>query len=442
MNTELEKLNTISLCVIAGREEKTITRMLDSFLGTFDELVLVIATGSKPADDTEMLAREWCDRNLVAFQSTTYRNKAHAENWPHVDDFAAARNLSFSSAQSRWLLWSDCDDVFTGEAEALREVLENDEATDIHHFGYDVANAGKLVKRERLIRASTINDGAAWYGAIHENLRACSTHKQAAHAEAWWRHEPMDEKRSSSNRNLRILSHALNDAPAYSFYVHQDHFLNRNRAKAQKWGDVFLAMPVTDASLRYQTHLNLSAIATTHSEASQHALAAYWDFPFREALAALVNCAFQEHDAKKALYFAKLLIDTPVPSEPVWCHEPRWYGWHGQDLYNRARRLAGECVTEYAGETIVLIHETDESDVSFVQDRDLWMTSATQPSNVFHLFSVPDDQFESKWFASFAREKRSKIADWVGSRWYYVKKIKPGDVPTIGWDEQFENEKL
>jgi hypothetical protein len=442
VNTELEKLNTISLCVIAGREEKTITRMLDSFVGTFDELVLVIATGSKPDDNTETLARAWCDRNLVAFESTTYNNAAHAEDWPHVDDFAAARNLAFALAGSRWLLWADCDDVFTGDAEALREFLENDDATDIHHFGYDVSNAGKLVKRERLIRASTLRDGAAWYGAIHENFRACSTHKQTKHDETWWLHEPIAEKRPSSDRNLRILSHTLNDAPTYAFYVHQDHFLNRDREKAQKWGDVFLSFPVSDASLRYQAHLNLSAIATRHSEASRHALAAYWLFPHREAIAALVNCAFQENEAEKALHFAKLLIATPEPTKPLWCHEPRWYGWHGWDLYSRALRLAGVHDQRYGGESILLLHETDESDARFVQDRDLWMTSAKNPHGVFHLFSVPDDQIDSKWFKSFAREKRSEIDYYVGDHWDDVKKIEPGDVPTIGWDEQFENEKL
>lgn len=442
MDIELEKLNNISLCVIAGREEKTITRMLDSFVGTFDELVIVIATGSKPADETETLARAWCDRNLVAFESTTYNNAAHAENWPHVDDFAAARNLAFALAQSRWLLWGDCDDVFTGDAEELREVLENDEMTDIHHFGYDVANAGKLVKRERLIRASTLRDGAAWYGAIHENFRACSTHRQTTHAEAWWRHEPIEEKRPSSDRNLRILSHTLNDAPTYAFYVHQDHFLSRDREKAQKWGDIFLSFPVSDASLRYQAHLNLSAIATRHSEASRHALAAYWLFPHREALAALVNCAFQENEAEKALRFANLLIATPEPTKPLWCHEPRWYGWHGDDLYSRAMRLAGVLDEQYGEQSILLLHETDESDARFVQERDLWMTSAKDPHEVFHLFLVPDDQIESKWFKSFAREKRSTIDSYVGDNWDDVKKIKPGDVPTLGWDEQFENAKL
>ena len=437
-----ESEETISFCVIAGLEEATIVRMLDSFRGCFDELCLVIAQGSKAEDQTLTLAQEWSKRNNVECQCSVYHNAIEAESWPHVDDFAAARNKAFNMASSDWILWADCDDVFVGKSSQIRSIAVEEADADVHHFGYDVANAGKLVSRERLIRRSTITAGASWHGAIHENFRARSNHTHKKHNLTLWRHAPIEDRPPSSDRNLRILSKELNDAPAYSFYVHQDFYLRGEHTKAKKWAEVFLAMPVSDASLRYQAHLNLSAMATEHRLAAQHALAAYWDFPFREALAALVNCAFQEHNATKALYFAKLLIDTPIPAEPVWCHEPRWYGWHGQDLYNRARRLAGECVTEYAGETIVLIHETDESDVSFVQDRDLWMTSATQPSAVFHLFSVPDDQFDSKWFASFAREKRSKISDWVGSRWDDVKKIKPGDVPTIGWDEQFENEKL
>jgi hypothetical protein len=282
-----------------------------------------------------------------------------------------------------------------------------------------------------------MNDGAAWYGAIHENFRACSTHRQTIHAEAWWRHEPMDEKRSSSDRNLRILSHALNDAPAYSFYVHQDHFLNRDRAKAQKWGDVFLSMPVSDASLRYQTHLNLSAIATTHSEASRHALAAYWLFPHREALAALVNCAFQEHEPEKALRFANLLAETPEPMEPLWCHEPRWYGWHGKDLLERAQRLSGKLpANEIETKRIVLIHKSDRNDPAFVQDRDLWMTSAKHPEDVQHVFVVPDADMDHKWFRSFARVDRSQLVDLLSrlEDSTTAKHIKPGETPTLHWD--------
>ena len=414
--------------------------MLDSFAGCFDELCLVIARGSQPADRTMTRAREWCERNKIQCRLDSYQNRIEAEEWSHVDDFAAARNRAFGLASCDWILWADCDDVFTGESSQLRSIAGAAGNVDIHHFGYDVANAGKLVSRERLIRRSTISAGARWHGAIHENFRARSNHKHKKHDLTWWRHEPIEEREPSSDRNLRILSNELNDAPAYSFYVHQDFYLRGDHAKAEKWATVFLAMPVSDASLRYQTHLNMSAMAKEHRLAAQHALAAYWIFPLREALAALVNCAFQAHDGAKALHFARRLIDTPKPAEPIWCHEPRWYGWHGRDLFNRARRLAGVRNKHYEGESIILLHETDESDLKFVQDRDLWMTSAKNPNGVFHIFLIPDDQLESKWFASFARVRRSRVNGWVKDRWDIVKQIKPGDVPTLGWDEQFKKE--
>jgi hypothetical protein len=198
-------------------------------------------------------------------------------------------------------------------------------------------------------------------------------------------------------------------------------------------------MPVSDASLRYQTHLNLSAIATTHSEASRHALAAYWLFPYREALAALVNCAFQQHEPEKALRFANLLVQTPEPMEPLWCHEPRWYGWHGQDLYHRAQRLAGEVNATYSGQRIVLLHETNKDDARFVQQRDQWMSTAGDPEGVFHLFSVPDDQMHNKWFASFATCAAGDVVDFMADlpdATVKIKTIKPGDVPTPHWDTE------
>lgn len=428
----------ISLCVIAGNEAAAIVRMLESFAPCFDELCLVIATGATPSDVTSKIAVEWCKARGVSAHCTHYFNRREGETYPHVDDFAAARNLSFQIATGDWLIWADCDDVFVGDAEALRNIAADTGTEAVHHFPYDVANAGKWVSRERMFHVSLLEEGARWHGAIHENFRVPSTAQHKVHGAPVWRHEPQPGKPSSGDRNLRILSAQLADAPANAFYVHQDYHLRGERAKSIKWGNVFLSFPVSDRSLRYQTHLNLSATADTHAEAARHALAAYWLYPYREALAALVNCAFQEDDATKALHFANMLINTPRPKDPLWCHEPRWYGWHGRDLLNRAERMAGPLRPLPAlGYRCVLIHHTSKGDAHAVQARDAWMSTASDPHGVLHAFALPDADVNDRWFRSFVRCAESDVPRYralASEQFARVREITSADVPVAGWD--------
>ena len=85
---------TISLCMIVKNEQDTLPRCLDSVQGLIDEIVIV-DTGS--TDRTVEIAKTYTDR---------------VETFPWCDDFAAARNFSFSLARKEYCLWLDADDVF------------------------------------------------------------------------------------------------------------------------------------------------------------------------------------------------------------------------------------------------------------------------------------------------------------------------------------------
>ena len=112
----------ISLCVIAGNEEHHIERMLNSFAPAFDELSLVRAIGSRKADRTLSIARDWAEANRKDFVFSEHVNQPGTEGWDHVDSFAAARNDSFRQASGDWLIWCDCDDVLP-DADKLRGAL-------------------------------------------------------------------------------------------------------------------------------------------------------------------------------------------------------------------------------------------------------------------------------------------------------------------------------
>ena len=75
---------TISLCMIVKNEEEVLERCLNSLKGLMDEIIIV-DTGS--TDSTKEIAARYTD-------------KIYDFSW--CDDFAAARNFSFSKATQDW----------------------------------------------------------------------------------------------------------------------------------------------------------------------------------------------------------------------------------------------------------------------------------------------------------------------------------------------------
>lgn len=84
---------TVSLCMIVKNEEANLPECLRSVGGLFDEIVIV-DTGS--SDRTREVAAGFPKVKLAEF--------------PWIDDFSAARNVSLAQATSDWVMWLDADD--------------------------------------------------------------------------------------------------------------------------------------------------------------------------------------------------------------------------------------------------------------------------------------------------------------------------------------------
>ena len=99
----------ISCCMIVKNEEKILARCLDSIRDLVEELVIV-DTGS--SDKTKEIAARYTD-------------KIYDFEW--IDDFAAARNYSFSKATKDYIYVADADEVVDAENRQkfldLKEVL-------------------------------------------------------------------------------------------------------------------------------------------------------------------------------------------------------------------------------------------------------------------------------------------------------------------------------
>ena len=151
---------TISVCMIVKNEEKVLARCLDSLAGLWEELI-VVDTGS--TDNTKEIAKKYTD-------------KVYDFSW--TENFADARNFSFSKASCDYIYSADADEVLDEENRnkflALKKALEADSEIEIVQmyygnqlsqdsiYNFDKEYRPKLYKRVRRF---------VWKEPIHEAVR-------------------------------------------------------------------------------------------------------------------------------------------------------------------------------------------------------------------------------------------------------------------------------
>jgi len=436
---------TISLCVIAGNETAHIKTMLDSFVGVIDELSLVRAIGLQPPDDTEQLARDWCERNAVALVFSDYRNGATAQAWKHVDSFAKARNQAFAQGTGDWLIWADCDDVLTDAADLRERLKELTEDVLMLRCPYDVRGTGKKLQRERIIRRSAFAAGRVWHHDVHENLLLLPNDLHNEWTVPVWRHQPVAIKQSNRKRNLAILGRSVAESATQYFYIHQEHYCAGNKTAAEQFGRIALSFPNLDDSFRYEVQLNLARLVASRREALQFALGAHGVFPWcREAIASMIMLAFERNDGKRASFWAARMLTLPEPQEKdrPWTHEVKWYRWAGDDLAARAFRLADRldlademqrAFHKHAQPRIRLTQKTLGDSTRSVSFREAWLATASEPETVEHLFLVRTEDKETmamaKQFLHDVNQPRAAGRAMVSMH------IEDGMVPPNDWDK-------
>lgn len=181
---------TLALCMIVKNEEAVLARCLQSVHGVFDEIVIA-DTGS--TDATKQVA--------ARFTQNVY-------DFPWQDDFAAARNFSFSKAHADYIMWLDADDVLKErDRAALLQLKESFDGTvDAYRLRYDAGedehgNVTLWFIRERIVRRAC---GFLWQGAVHETLCIGGNVQDVAIAVTHRRGEHKER-----GRNLRIYLRML-----------------------------------------------------------------------------------------------------------------------------------------------------------------------------------------------------------------------------------------
>lgn len=207
----------ISLCMIVRDEEDVLARCLDSVRPLVDEIIIV-DTGSQ--DATCSIAQPYADKLL------------HID-W--VDDFAAARNVSFSHATGDYLLWLDADDVILpadlAEFLELKKTLPSD--VDFVMMRYNTSfdaqgNPTMSYYRERLIR----NDPSyRWQGRVHE---AVTPRGKVICSPIAVTHRKM--RPGDTDRNLRIFQRMIQEGqplePRMQYYYARELMFHHQEEEA------------------------------------------------------------------------------------------------------------------------------------------------------------------------------------------------------------------
>ena len=143
---------SLSAVLIVKDEEDVLEACLSAVAPFVDEIV-VYDTGS--TDRTLEIARAHADLVIEG-------------HWD--DDFSAARNRALAHATTDWVLSLDADEVAEGDVEALRRLVDHEQAdavvVPIVSTTWRDATSGDESRSSRLFRRV----GAEWRGALHEQV--------------------------------------------------------------------------------------------------------------------------------------------------------------------------------------------------------------------------------------------------------------------------------
>ncbi|RKJ40466.1 glycosyltransferase [Acutalibacter sp. 1XD8-33] len=218
-------MNTISLCMIVRDEEDVLGRCLESVADLVDEIIIV-DTGSK--DHTREIARRFTP-NIYDF------------TW--IDDFAAARNFSFSHASCDYCMWLDADDIIAPpDRQKFLDLKKRlDAGVDVvmlrYYTGFD--EQGRVTfsyYRERIIRNRA---GMVWKGAVHEVIETRGNVRYSECGITHWKLHPSDP-----DRNLHIFEKLLEQGttldPRQQFYYGRELYYHKRYQEALKVLENFL----------------------------------------------------------------------------------------------------------------------------------------------------------------------------------------------------------
>lgn len=294
-------MKTISVCMIVKNEEGVLARCLESVLSFCDELIIV-DTGS--TDKTISIAK-------------TYTS--HVYFFPWCDDFAKARNFSFSKATKEYCMWLDADDIVPVFSQ--QQLLKWKVATtypDVvmlpyHIFTPTQEQAICSFYRERLLKR---NNHDQWIGEIHEII--------IPHGIIEYEEYPIEHhktKTTDPDRNFHILDNLQKKGKTFSprqlFYWANELFSHKKYKEAIQAYQKFLK---TDGFFenKIQACYNLSKLYQLKNQLEKALAILYhsfvYDLPRSEIACEIARILYQQQQYNHAIYWYQKAIYPPSKS--------------------------------------------------------------------------------------------------------------------------------
>jgi glycosyltransferase involved in cell wall biosynthesis len=383
----------VHLGIICGNEEAMIGRFLDSFLPHVDSLSVVRAIGNQEPDKTLEIAKE---RGCLVGE---YRN-AEGHEWPHVDDFAAARNQSFALAPegTDFLMWADCDDLLSETAAKVLRLLRDgrDPGADVIYAPYVTNASGSYARRVRLIKAWAYDK---WINAVHEDIEHKEGSKLIWSNELQVIHMPVNNKRGSVARNRRILEAIPEDKRTGRewWFLFRECEIQQDIPKAMEAAIVATAREDLGEEEKFVAYQTIGRWIKNLEDAERPLLEAVRLMPHRrEGYAELAKVHLARGSAAKALAYLNAMEGQPEPSDPSWTHDASLFGWRAHDLKAVALSKAGhgkesdKLRREYRKRhrpRIAVGHPTCRPEQA-IKIRELYLERAARPELVSYFFGV------------------------------------------------------
>jgi len=304
---------TISVCLIVKNEEELLARCLDSLTGIAEEIIIV-DTGS--VDKTKDIAK-------------IYTDKIYDFVW--VDDFAAARNYSFSKATMDYIYVADADEVMDEEnlkkfIELKRALLPEIEIVQMKYanqllynttYNFDVEYRPKLYKRLR---------NYCWIDPIHESVAL----------------EPIIYDSDIEILHLPVNNHAPRDFKTFQKVIRRGDILSKKLINMYA-RELFIAGTEADFIQ-----------AEEYFEQQAEESVSYEELKVIQCI--LVRCARLKKDMTKLFKYSLKNVAGEKPSAEV-CYEIGEYFYLMKDykeatvwFYNAAYETESELNIHYAGD--------------------------------------------------------------------------------------------
>lgn len=436
--------NKLSLCVIVGNAENYITRFLDHFQPIADEIIVVRAIGNQKPDSTMDIA---VARGCIIGE---YHN---VQDWPHVDDFGAARNAALDLATGDWIMWADTDDVITAEdCATIRQMLPQlgDDIQGVL-MPYAIPDDGITLHRERIWRRGA----ARWINPIHESLKFAPDVPMARFDKVQILHLPHGKRAASSDeRNLRILRSIPEDELTSSqlFYTMQSERALGQIEEATATAARLCMAPDAGQPERYEAFLimgQMSPDAATRSQLYLQAIAV--DPARREAYAELAMEALKANQFALALGWSEVMNCLQKPSSWWWNSRKKFYAWQGvqvrgmclraNDRHEEANAIEANHFARH-GAKISLLHATRGRPAMAYKARATWLDRAADPDAIEHIFALDEDDETIGPFVTcrhVINYLRGPVAAWNEAAWFskgeILIQLSDDWEPPMHWDK-------